>query len=244
MDGQQKDNSPQAIRPIEENLFKSGQDLYIYRKSEKICSAIHFVTNFLGDVEPLRLALRKSSIELLSHSLSFIKTSLSPESILAMSIKLAEIRSFLHTANFAGLVSEMNFNILETEIKNLLENIEIRRQPIFSLPSTFLNVPNAETPVFNEDKEQSKGHHIGQNTNVLKSPSRNLSSPTPQGDSERTMRIISLLKDGKELTIKDFSITIKGCSEKTLQRELLRLVSQGRIFKKGERRWSRYSLKK
>jgi len=54
--------------------------------------------------------------------------------------------------------------------------------------------------------------------------------------------IISLLKRKKEIMIKDVSPLINGCSEKTIQRELLEMVSVGLLKKMGEKRWSRYTL--
>lgn len=54
--------------------------------------------------------------------------------------------------------------------------------------------------------------------------------------------ILSLIKKKKRVTIKEFQGVIKGCSEKTIQRELLTLVARGVLKKEGERRWSTYSL--
>jgi hypothetical protein len=56
--------------------------------------------------------------------------------------------------------------------------------------------------------------------------------------------ILSMLKSGVKLTIKDFAQNIKDCSEKTIQRELLTLVSKGVLKKEGERRWSKYFIAK
>lgn len=57
--------------------------------------------------------------------------------------------------------------------------------------------------------------------------------------------IVRLFKNrkGKEFTIKDITHEVSGCSEKTIQRELISLVAEGVIKKRGERRWSRYSIK-
>lgn len=54
--------------------------------------------------------------------------------------------------------------------------------------------------------------------------------------------IINLLKRKKEIMIKDVSPLIRGCSEKTIQRELLAMVKAGILNKIGEKRWSRYTL--
>lgn len=54
--------------------------------------------------------------------------------------------------------------------------------------------------------------------------------------------IINFIKDKKEVTIKDISSVIVGCSEKTIQRMLGVLVSEGVLKRTGDKRWSRYSL--
>jgi predicted HTH transcriptional regulator len=61
--------------------------------------------------------------------------------------------------------------------------------------------------------------------------------------SERQQSIIKELRNKGQLTVKDLAEKIRGCSEKTIQRELLSLVGSGVLKKEGERRWSRYSIK-
>lgn len=65
---------------------------------------------------------------------------------------------------------------------------------------------------------------------------------TSSSTVDRQSIIIDTLKVKDRLTVKDFSALIKGVSSKTIQRELLKLVSAGVLKKEGERRWSRYSL--
>lgn len=59
----------------------------------------------------------------------------------------------------------------------------------------------------------------------------------------RREAIIGIIKSNGEVGIKDISSSVGGCSEKTLQRELIAMVSEGFLLKEGERRWSRYSLR-
>jgi hypothetical protein len=64
---------------------------------------------------------------------------------------------------------------------------------------------------------------------------------------ERQEAILKLVREKKEVNIKDIlavNTISSGASEKTIQRELLRLVAAGVLQKQGERRWSRYSLPK
>lgn len=75
-----------------------------------------------------------------------------------------------------------------------------------------------------------------------------VSEPAPQKKSgvfvksSRQELIIQTITEKGELSIKDLGDVIQGCSEKTIQRELLALVDQGILSKNGERRWSRYAL--
>lgn len=60
-------------------------------------------------------------------------------------------------------------------------------------------------------------------------------------ESRRT-RVLKLIKDKHEVTIKDITNHFPELSEKTIQRELIALVESGVLKKTGERRWSRYAL--
>ncbi|KKU80821.1 MAG: hypothetical protein UY07_C0032G0005 [Parcubacteria group bacterium GW2011_GWA1_47_8] len=66
-------------------------------------------------------------------------------------------------------------------------------------------------------------------------------SYSTQIESRRT-KILKLIKDNREVTIKDISSHFSELSEKTIQRELVALVEGGVLKKEGERRWSRYTL--
>ncbi|HET8574683.1 MAG TPA: hypothetical protein VFM02_00735 [Candidatus Paceibacterota bacterium] len=61
--------------------------------------------------------------------------------------------------------------------------------------------------------------------------------------SPRREAIVNFIKKEGDVSVKDVSKVIRGLSEKTLQRELTALVSDGVLKKEGERRWSRYSLR-
>jgi len=59
----------------------------------------------------------------------------------------------------------------------------------------------------------------------------------------RREQIVSLFVRGVDVSIKDIAARIKGCSEKTIQRELNALVYDNVIERIGEKRWSRYILR-
>lgn len=205
---------------------------YILKKSEKIVSALYLLSNFLSDKEPLKWQLRESGIKLLSENLSVSAVS--------------QILSLLQVAHIGGMISEMNFNILKFELEVLIQKIDQEEKDKIKgsiLSEQFFNVPapvsSLESGVF------SKGHNIvsdrlsfKKTSNVVKNGEQKQAQKSNRQDS-----ILTLLKQGNQLSIKDFTSAIKDCSEKTVQRELVILVSKGLVRKEGEKRWSRYSLK-
>ncbi len=58
--------------------------------------------------------------------------------------------------------------------------------------------------------------------------------------SERMSLILGFIQKTKRASIKEIAAVVKGCSEKTIQRELGALIEQGLVRKEGERRWSVY----
>lgn len=77
--------------------------------------------------------------------------------------------------------------------------------------------------------------------NISLGPLRDELSKSRLAENRKSL-IISLFQGEKALTIKDISSAIKGYSAKTIQRELLQLISSGVLKRNGSRRWSTYSL--
>ncbi len=61
--------------------------------------------------------------------------------------------------------------------------------------------------------------------------------------NDRRKIILALIKQKPALTVRDITKSIPQVSEKTIQRELLSMVAEGVLLKRGERRWSTYSLR-
>ncbi|MCF7843985.1 hypothetical protein K9M47_03765 [Candidatus Gracilibacteria bacterium] len=75
-----------------------------------------------------------------------------------------------------------------------------------------------------------------------KSPST-LSSSFQMRKHGRREQILALFVKGVDVSIKDIASRIRGCSEKTIQRELNSLLYDNVIERIGEKRWSRYVLR-
>lgn len=244
-------------------LFKGkGHYIYIHQKSQKLVTAIYLVTDFLKDSEPLKWKIREQGLGLLSKNLSLVNAFASDKKIILDSVSslCLEIVSMIEIAYVAGVVSPMNFSILKKEFMDLVSLIEAKENPTnlgsnFVLSESFLKVEEThfdepkQVPVMEYKGQATKGHYNVLNNNVSYTPRVN--SPKPQArpvfqdkekKSDRQTVIIDVIKKKKEVTIKDVLSFITDCSEKTIQRELLLMVSNGVLKKVGERRWSRYSL--
>ncbi len=229
--------------------------MYVFKKTEKITSALYLVSGLLKDEEPLKWEIRDKGIDLLSSS--FMASSAVPGDknsvIQSLFTAALETLSLLNVARISHLISDMNHNILVREIDQVVallrDRLAINAESAgYVLSEAFFKTPDLFSTGFKNPQSNSKT-----NTN----DSHSHSSSHKVGDTrvsqgqvdvqiKKTSRqeaIVTILKGQSNLTIKDFSKVIKDCSEKTIQRELLGLVDRGIIKKEGERRWSRYSLK-
>lgn len=205
------------------------------KKTEKLASAVYLITGLFSDSEPMKWTLRKKVSDLLSFILNFknIRQSEIPGFALTVKSKVEEVISLMEVGVLGGLISKMNFNIIEGEFNNLISIVSNAKQKTdisnSLIPASFFDAPVyvSSTPEF--------VRNIVKDTNGLKDIGA-FKSNNRQGI------ILGLLKKKKELSIKDIALIIKDVSEKTIQRELVSLIEAGVITKTGERRWSKYSL--
>lgn len=248
--------------------------IFIFKKTEKLASAIYMITSFMSDNEPIKWKTRDAATRLMPYSINlsnkghrnradamnnFISTSL-------------EIISLLDIANISGIISSMNYGILRFEIENMIELVDLKERGLnskFLLSKNFFETKedNLTAQSKQREEEQSfglkdikipngqvfsnisgiptadyyKGHKFIKD--IKKEEKSEMSfNKGHSAKGNRYEAIINLLKNTKEISVKDVSNIISDCSEKTIQRELLNLVGKGVLKKEGERRWSKYSL--
>ncbi len=186
------------------------------KKSERLASAIYFVTSFFNDQEPLKWKLRDIVSEVAILEVSF-RDDLSDnkgQATLKSKRLILEISNLLNVAKNAGLISSVNHELIDGEFHKYLDDI----------------ASSGDFSGFLTDK-------VYIDKPVLKDFGTVLIKK-----NSRQSTIIAILKRKKEVMIKDISPIISGYSEKTIQRELLTMVKAGVLKKVGEKRWSRYSL--
>lgn len=223
---------------------------FIYKKTEKLVTAVYMITNFIKDNEPLKWRIRENALSLMEINIDCNSVSLTERRDLLKEFQSValEIVSFSSIAYHAGIISEMNFHILSREFNNLIsligkgENRQANEQTVMLDPGFFdtEEPPAFKTATVSTEPHISKGQVSRTSSNpVMESLSPRVS--TAPKDNRKTS-IIKLLSKKNGLNIKDFSESIKGCSAKTIQRELLAMVASGVLKKEGDRRWSTYSL--
>ena len=234
------------INPIDNQIPQ------IILRTKKITEALYRITDFFPDEEPLKWILRKEAVGVLNSFLNIehvpyyerLKESRYCSSIIGKILNLAEL------ASFGSFVAKANFAVLSREYKAILFFINGLNHdelgPVLNTePSKTDNEILSPSPYFytNIDKggetiEPRKSVNYG---NLVKSTA---------GDSGESLRfsgrhdkILSLLKERKEVSVGDIYHCFDGISEKTIQRDLMSLVNQGMLNMSGDKRWRRYTLK-
>jgi len=251
--------SDKSMQKIESGTFS----LYVVKKSEKIVSAIYLVTSLFHEDEPLRTKLRQSALSLLSDINSIGHFHSESTSSINVGRSVSDILSYLSVAHNAHLLGEMNYSILEKELISLVDvtggslsntsPIQFKKGFFGTEPKMITQHASAvETEPQEGDGmafsvgERQDSAHSKLNTGMpvkRESVRRKKSIRVQKAKETRRDQILQILKDKKEVSIKDISNVVRGYSEKTIQRELSSLIRVGIVKKSGTRRWSTYSLK-
>lgn len=251
-----KDNSSKNVSLSNNNIdpisfFQKDETfVFVYKKTEKLTTAMYMITNLFSDSEPMKWTLRKKMSELLSFTLGYkdLPQSHYYDFTHNVKTKILEIVSLLEVSSRSGLVSSMNFSIMKQEFSKLVSRLdqaegthnEYANKSV--LTNNFFNVSGGSSvndkvtsnTTTSEDDQISQGHNI--------KDTKSVSDNALVKRNYRQNVIIGLLKKKKEIDIKDITQVIRDCSEKTIQRELISLINSGVLKKIGERRWSKYSL--
>jgi predicted HTH transcriptional regulator len=153
-------------------------------------------------------------------------------------------------AAIAGLVSPMNGSIIKEEFEAFMlelnkftQNFETNKN--FSVKSIFTS---SDLVSLNNSNHQldgfSKPEFLSIESKSVKSVTESVvkNGGGLKRKDQRKNTILSFIKGHNNSSIKDIVPNIIGCSEKTIQRELIELIKEGKIKKTGERRWSKYSI--
>ncbi|HSE56644.1 MAG TPA: DeoR family transcriptional regulator [Candidatus Paceibacterota bacterium] len=214
----------------------------ISKKGQKLLAALYLVTNHLSDTDPLKLKIRTGAVllPLVPHDSDSTNSIIRSEYETLLSA-INTITALIQAAGMAQIVSDKNTRILEAELHYFLKAIEERSGNTSNLSKTselstdFFNV--AIEPVIKDIPKISKGHI--EKSFVLNRKDNSYNENLSQ-KSDRGAEIVSFINSKTIASIKDISALFPVVSEKTIQRELNRLLAEGKIKKRGNKRWSMY----
>ena len=228
-----------------EKLDKNTDFSLFYNKSHRLVAAIIMVSNLMDENEELKSRIKETALEAISVSVNVkdINPTETKKALIGLEKNSLKLLSLIDIARISGLITKMNAEILRNELQifitelnmfsgeaNLnsdffLKNV-IAESNILETGPVFKNFENA----FQSEKEDRKnGQKFYNNKNGGRS----------RKDVRKDM-VLDFIKGHNDVSIKDIAPNIHGCSEKTIQRELIELINEGKIRKLGERRWSRY----
>ncbi len=267
INNQGNNHNGHAVNDIAMGSFydKNNRMSFILKKTEKIVTAIYMVTDFVSESEPLRIELRTLAILLLSKTRKLSTKASEPEYIIIDDIKNAtnDIFSFLDLAVTIGIISNMNGNILRSELDKNIKKLDelysekkmscsthpgysniILSEELFrvSLPEPHISLVSDNGHV---DKGLEKENTVLYNKPVKQELKTEYSLKTNNLGIKIARRndVLNIVKVKGQVSVKDIILMLKDVSEKTIQRELLSLVKEGVLKKEGEKRWSVYKLR-
>ena len=217
-------------------FLKNEHHSFVVEKTEKLASALYMVTGFIPGDDPLRTRLRVCAVDLVSAT-----TGKGDDGVVdgnRFASQCLEIGTILKLAERAGFISSMNAGVLSDEYADLARFVKTHAEKIFGMGALYTPVDdNTSAPVAPKKTSSSRTSATPPSTNAKKTPSRTVSN---KRQNTRRDAILRLLDKKDRISIKDAAASIKDCSEKTIQRELIALVEEGVLLKEGERRWSTY----
>jgi len=206
MDKEQKGQNHMTLRTL--SIFENNSHFaFIYKKTEKLVTAVYMITNFIKDTEPLKWRIREICLDLLSLNMSFNTVSLSERKDLLRQYQAHSITiiSLSEIAHHSGLISEMNFSILKREFEALVaiisndenkkaneETIMIDREfftvakdaPEVSNNPNYANQAAGQNPVSYKTPFNTEGPAMGAPMNTPNAP---INTPVSKAYTEKTL---------------------------------------------------------
>jgi len=221
----------------------------VYRRAERIASAVVLLTNHIEDKEPLKSEARKASVEILSNILAIRDEMRSPNSPEVNNLKMSvrKVISIVRLLAVSGHVSFQNAEIVTEALDELLSFITASRRSNLSESVSISRedlIDVRDTQRFVQERAIEKTARSAVETGEVMgvTPSANTdTSKAPAPISPRSQAILDVLQAQGELGIRDIASNLPEYSEKMIQRELAELVPRGKVKKTGQKRWSRYT---
>lgn len=233
--------------------ISSKKDIILkaHSRAYRLAAAVFTVSNLFDVEEELRTRLKRLSLDMVSMTvrLKDINFGESKKAVSEIESKCLELMSLIDIAEIAGLISGMNSQILKSEfnsflveIKKTLSGFSDDKRSVNSILSRELSTFESLHYLPPQDEIEESVQSVNLSTkNVLNNHTNGSNGKDRKRKDHRKEMILDFIKGHNDVSIKDIVPNVVGCSEKTVQRELIGLINEGKIKKVGERRWSKYS---
>jgi hypothetical protein len=230
---------------------ENAQIQYIQKRLIKIGEAAFLIASVIKDREILRREIQEVSLLYIAA----IRKAFDPESsknlkmffhghavYLDIEHRAHAISHLMQLGKTSGLISSMNVDIFLEQSSQILAEFRgliaadnaAHGHAFFSSP---INAENHASPisiVVNENKGIV-------NANQAQQPIKDIRD-IKDISKNRKEKIVSFLKEHGQSSITDIAKNLPECSQKTVQRELNSMISEGVVKRAGDRRWSAYYI--
>lgn len=160
--------------PLNNNLIKDAELSFIIKKTEKVATAIYMISNFFNVDEPLKWELRRNVTKLLKNLMSFNDSSLSNKEIIVsrVSSDFVELNTMFNLAYNAGFISQMNYEIVISEIQNVSQMVVSYSDRQASLNKTLFRQDYFE--VKKDINANVGGQHVPRESNFIKDTQKDI----------------------------------------------------------------------
>lgn len=230
----------------ERDIANLNSGSIIVKRASRLSIAIHRVSDFLEPIEALRISSREASVELIRLLVSYTGTTNEKPAKVIKDITdtINRLNVLFDVLVNSQIVSEEVGNLIKDEIMSLREAVEKYSRAnfgyVFSMSEFMAGLDNS-LPLYENKVDlitapAAKLTH--RNSDIADADQGQRGSSGPKGD--RQSKIVDFIKKNGPSSIKDLAAVVRGCSEKTIQRELTDLIDHGLLRREGERRWSKY----
>ncbi len=219
-------------------LENSDYYKYIFKKTEKIACAVFYILRsdksiraddvVVKDLEATARVLLDTALLSLRGTARTLT-----ESAQAIRHDYIVLEAKLHVAHAARLLSAELLAVFVHEIDSVQRSLRKYTESHVEHP-----LLDTRTPFSDMGTERRMPRAKSREFEGTKS----IQSALPVATPSRKERVLDVIREKGQATIKDISEVIKDCSEKTIQRELVDLITDNVIVRFGERRWSKYKL--
>ncbi|HEY0964399.1 MAG TPA: hypothetical protein VGE31_01245 [Candidatus Paceibacterota bacterium] len=223
----------------------------VFKRTEKLISVIFYILSHttvskgneihVTVIKDKALKTHESALKTLELQQHEVR-----DGVATLQYALVGLESTLRIAEAAGVISQNIAHLLFEQlisIERFLTNNYMREEGVNL--STIDSLPEGRPA--KKSVVKSAASATPPRRRVVQIPEGDISSDAYMVYSQltdRAERIKTVLEAKPQATIKDISEIITDVSEKTIQRELNSLIEKGQVIREGERRWSKYSVRK